>query len=86
MVSVLASLGACGASGITGGSVLLLPLSLSMFGLDNDIAMQVVAAGFTLGVIQDAIETALNSSCDVLFVAAVEFGDKIKKGESLPKM
>ena len=65
---------------------MLIPLALTMFGIDNETAMQVVAVGFTLGVLQDALETALNSSGDVLFIAAAEFGDRIKKGESLPDL
>ena len=85
-VSSLAALSACGAAGVAGGSVLLIPLALSMFGVENEIAMQVVAVGFTLGVLQDALETALNSSGDVLLIAASEFGDMIKKGEDLPDL
>ena len=85
-VSCLAALAACGAAGVAGGSILLLPLALSMFGIDNETAMQVVAIGFTLGVLQDALETALNSSGDVLFIAAAEFSEKIKKGEPLPDL
>ena len=86
MVSSLAALSACGAAGVAGGSILLIPLALSMFGIENEIAMQVVAVGFTLGVLQDALETVLNSSGDVLFIAASEFGDMIKKGEDLPDL
>ncbi|MBO4520097.1 MAG: serine/threonine transporter SstT [Alphaproteobacteria bacterium] len=86
MMSILAALAACGASGVAGGAVLLIPLACSLFGISNDIAMQVVAVGFTVGVIQDSLETALNSSGDVLFVAASEFSDKIKRGEPLPKL
>ncbi|MDU1457470.1 MAG: serine/threonine transporter SstT, partial [Klebsiella sp.] len=61
---------ACGASGVAGGSLLLIPLACNMFGISNDIAMQVVAVGFIIGVLQDSCETALNSSTDVLFTAA----------------
>ena len=86
MMSIVAALAACGTSGVAGGSILLIPLACSLFGIGNDVAMQVVAVGFTIGVIQDSLETALNSSGDVLFVAASEFGDKIKKGEPLPKL
>ena len=85
-VSSLAALSACGTAGVAGGSILLIPLALSMFGIENEIAMQVVAVGFTLGVLQDALETALNSSGDVLFIAASEFSDLIKKGEVLPDL
>ncbi|MTH45785.1 serine/threonine transporter SstT [Intestinirhabdus alba] len=70
LLSVVASLCACGASGVAGGSLLLIPLACNMFGIPNDIAMQVVAVGFIIGVLQDACETALNSSTDVLFTAA----------------
>ena len=67
----IASIAACGASGVAGGSLMLVPLACSLFGISNDIAMQVVAIGFIIGVIQDSFETALNSSTDVLFTAAV---------------
>jgi len=70
LLSVVASLCACGASGVAGGSLLLIPLACNMFGIPNDVAMQVVAVGFIIGVLQDACETALNSSTDVLFTAA----------------
>jgi serine/threonine transporter len=70
LLSVMASVAACGASGVAGGSLLLIPLACSLFGISNDIAMQVVAVGFIIGVIQDSAETALNSSTDVLFTAA----------------
>ena len=60
----------CGASGVAGGSLLLIPLACSLFGISNDLAMQVVAVGFIIGVIQDSAETALNSSTDALFTAA----------------
>ncbi|MBR1945834.1 MAG: serine/threonine transporter SstT, partial [Alphaproteobacteria bacterium] len=86
MMSVLSALAACGTSGVAGGSILLIPLACSLFGISNDIAMQVVAIGFTIGVLQDSLETALNSSGDVLFVAASEFSDKIKRGEALPEL
>ena len=68
LLSVVASLCACGASGVAGGSLLLIPLACNMFGISNDIAM--VAVGFIIGVLQDSCETALNSSTDVLFTAA----------------
>lgn len=70
LLSVVASISACGASGVAGGSLLLIPLACSLFGINNDVAMQVVAIGFIIGVIQDSAETALNSSTDVVFSAA----------------
>jgi serine/threonine transporter len=70
LLSIVAAISACGASGVAGGSLLLIPLSCSLFGINNDIAMQVVAIGFIIGVIQDSAETALNSSTDVIFSAA----------------
>ncbi|MCL7713275.1 serine/threonine transporter SstT [Stenotrophomonas mori] len=72
LLSVVAAVGACGASGVPGGSVLLIPLACSLFGISNDVAMQVVGVGFIVGVVQDSAETALNSSTDVVFVAAAE--------------
>ena len=69
-LSIIATFGACGASGVAGGSLLLIPLACSLFQMDYDIAMQVVAVGFIIGVIQDSVENALNSSTDVLFTAA----------------
>jgi len=71
LLSVVAALSACGASGVAGGSLLLIPLSCGLFGISNDIAMQVVAVGFVISVLQDSAETALNSSTDVVFTAAV---------------
>jgi serine/threonine transporter len=71
LLSVVAALSACGASGVAGGSLLLIPLSCSLFGISNDIAMQVVAVGFVISILQDSAETALNSSTDVVFTAAV---------------
>ncbi|MER2108412.1 MAG: serine/threonine transporter SstT [Solibacillus sp.] len=76
LLSVVAAVSACGASGVAGGSLLLIPLACSLFGIPNDIAMQVVAVGFIIGVIQDSCETAINSSTDILFTAAA---DKAKK-------
>lgn len=70
LLSVVAAIGACGASGVPGGSLLLIPLACGLFGIGDDIAMQVVAIGFIIGVVQDSVETALNSSTDVLFTAA----------------
>lgn len=86
VMSILAAISACGTSGVAGGSILLIPLACSLFGIGNDIAMQVVAVGFTLGVIQDSVETALNSSGDVLFAATIEYADRLKKGEKLPEL
>lgn len=74
----LATLGACGASGVAGGSLLLVPMSCSLFGIGNDIAMQAVAVGFIISVIQDSFETALNSSSDVVFAATAEMMEKNK--------
>ncbi|MDJ0711840.1 MAG: serine/threonine transporter SstT [Woeseiaceae bacterium] len=71
LLSVVAALSACGASGVPGGSLLLIPLACSLFGISNDIAMQVVAVGFVISILQDSAETALNSSTDVVFTAAV---------------
>jgi len=71
LLSVIAALSACGASGVPGGSLLLIPLACSLFGISNDIAMQVVAVGFVISILQDSAETALNSSTDVVFTAAV---------------
>ncbi|WP_390904416.1 serine/threonine transporter SstT [Vibrio ishigakensis] len=71
LLSVVAAVSACGASGVAGGSLLLIPLACSLFGIPNEVAMQVVGVGFIIGVIQDSAETALNSSTDVVFTAAV---------------
>ncbi len=71
LLCIVAALSACGASGVAGGSLLLIPLSCSLFGISNDIAMQVVAVGFVISILQDSAETALNSSTDVVFTAAV---------------
>lgn len=71
LLSLIAALSACGASGVAGGSLLLIPLSCSLFGISNDVAMQVVAVGFVISILQDSAETALNSSTDVVFTAAV---------------
>ena len=78
LLCVLSAISACGASGVAGGSLLLIPLACSLFGITNDIAMQVVGVGFIVGVIQDSCETALNSSTDVLFTAAAEFAARRK--------
>ncbi|WP_409311310.1 serine/threonine transporter SstT [Pectobacterium sp. B1J-3] len=81
LLSVVASICACGASGVAGGSLLLIPLACSMFGISNDIAMQVVAVGFIIGVLQDSAETAVNSSTDVIFIAAVCEAEDAKLAE-----
>ncbi|WP_455793688.1 serine/threonine transporter SstT [Clostridium butyricum] len=84
LLSLLSAVCACGTSGIAGGSLLLVPLACSLFGIPNEIAMKVVAVGFVVGVLQDSSETALNSSTDVLFTAAAEFAERRKsKKESL---
>ncbi|MBQ6673744.1 MAG: serine/threonine transporter SstT [Spirochaetia bacterium] len=83
LLSVLATLGACGASGVAGGSLLLIPLACSLFGINNDIAMQAVAVGFIIGVVQDSVETALNSSGDVLFTATAEYYERRKTGKAM---
>ena len=80
VLSVLSTVAACGASGVAGGSLLLIPVACSLFGISNDIAMQVVGVGFIIGVLQDSCETALNSSTDVLFTAAAEFRQWKKEG------
>lgn len=83
ILSVIATLGACGASGVAGGSLLLIPMACSLFGISNDVAMQAVAVGFIIGVVQDSVETALNSSGDVMFAATAEFHDRMKRGEKI---
>lgn len=79
ILSILATISACGTSGVSGGSLLLIPLACSLFGIPTDVAMQVVGVGFIIGVIQDSCETALNSSSDVLFTATAEFYKRRKK-------
>lgn len=83
ILSVLATVGACGASGVAGGSLLLIPMACSLFGISNDIAMQAVGVGFIIGVVQDSCETALNSSSDALFAAIAEFHDRMKQGKKV---
>lgn len=78
-LSIIATLAACGASGVAGGSLLLIPMACSFFNIGNDIAMQAVAVGFIIGVVQDSVETALNSSSDVFFTATAEYYARIKK-------
>lgn len=83
VLSIIATLGACGSSGVTGGSLLLIPMACSLFNINNDIAMQVVGIGFIIGVIQDSFETALNSSGDVLFAATAELMSKNQKAQRI---
>ena len=80
LLCLIATIGACGASGVAGGSLLLIPVACSSFGISNDIAMQVVGVGFIIGVLQDSCETALNSSSDVLFTATAELAELAKAG------
>jgi serine/threonine transporter len=77
LLSVISALGACGASGVAGGSLLLVPMACSLLGISADAALQAVAVGFIIGVIQDSVETALNSSGDVFFTATAEFHDRM---------
>ena len=84
LLSVMSALGACGASGVAGGSLLLIPMACSLFGISNDIAMQVVGVGFIIGVIQDSVETCLNSAGDVEFAATAEYYQWRKQGKALP--
>lgn len=83
ILSVVSAICACGASGVAGGSLLLIPLACSLFGIPADVAMQVVGVGFIIGVLQDSFETALNSSTDVLFTAAAEFKEWRKEGKKI---
>jgi serine/threonine transporter len=83
LLSVLSAVAACGASGVTGGSLLLIPLACSLFGIPNDIAMQVVGVGFIIGVVQDSFETAVNSSGDAMFAATAEFREWKKEGKPI---
>ncbi len=80
-LGVIATLGACGASGVAGGSLLLIPMACSFFGIGNDVAMQAVAVGFIVGVVQDSVETALNSSGDAFFTATAELYDRKKRNK-----
>ena len=80
MLSLMATLGACGASGVAGGSLLLIPMACSLFGIPQDISMQAVAVGMIIGVVQDSLETAINSSGDVLFAATAEYRQWQKDG------
>ena len=83
LLSFVATLGACGASGVAGGSLLLIPMACSLLGVNQDVAMQVVAVGFIIGVVQDSLETAINSSGDVIFCATAEYREKLKRGEKI---
>ncbi len=84
ILSLLSTFAACGASGVAGGSLLLIPMACSLFGISNDVAMQVVAVGFIIGVVQDSVETALNSSGDAIFAAIAEYRQWVKTGRRLP--
>ena len=84
VLSAMSALGACGASGVAGGSLLLIPMACSLFGISNDIAMQMVGVGFIIGVVQDSVETALNSAGDVEFAATAEYHQWLKEGKPLP--
>jgi serine/threonine transporter len=83
LLSVISAICACGASGVAGGSLLLIPLACSLFGIPAEVAMQVVGVGFIIGVLQDSFETALNSSTDVLFTATAEFKEWRKEGKKI---
>lgn len=85
VLSIMSALGACGASGVAGGSLLLIPMACSLFGIPADIAMQVVAVGFIIGVVQDSVETALNSAGDVEFTATAEYYEWRREGKPLPE-
>lgn len=81
LLCLISTVGACRASGVAGGSLLLIPVACASFGISNDLAMQVVGVGFIISVLEDACETALNSSSDVLFTATAEFAERAKRGE-----
>ena len=83
LLSFVATLGACGASGVAGGSLLLIPMACSLLGVGQDVAMQMVGVGFIIGVVQDSLETAINSAGDVMFCATAEYRDRIKRGEKI---
>ncbi len=83
ILCIISTIGACGASGVAGGSLLLIPMACSLFGIGADVAMQAVAVGFIIGVIQDSCETALNSAGDALFSATAEYHDRAKNGEDM---
>lgn len=81
LLSIVAAVCACGASGVAGGSLLLIPIACSLFGISNDTAAMVVAIGFTIGVIQDSVETAVNSSTDIVFIGAIDMAEKAKEAK-----
>lgn len=81
LLCIISTLGAFGASGVVGGSLLLIPMACSLFGIPSDISMQAISVGFIIGVIQDSFETALNSSSDPLFTATVDYHERAKRGE-----
>ncbi|MBO6123385.1 MAG: serine/threonine transporter SstT [Methanobrevibacter sp.] len=83
VLCIISTLAACGASGVAGGSLLLIPMACSLFGISQDISMQVVAVGFIIGVIQDSCETAINSAGDALFTATAEYYNRRKRGEPM---
>ncbi len=83
ILCIISTVGACGASGVAGGSLLLIPMACSLFGIGADVSMQAVAVGFIIGVIQDSCETALNSAGDALFSATAEYHDRMKRGEDM---
>lgn len=83
LLSFVATLGACGASGVAGGSLLLIPMACSLLGVGQDTAMQVVAVGFIIGVVQDSLETAINSAGDAIFCATAEFRERMSRGEKI---
>ncbi len=83
ILSLIATLGACGASGVAGGSLLLIPMACSLLGVPADVAMQVVGVGFIIGVVQDSLETAINSSGDAIFCATAEFREWQKQGREV---
>lgn len=83
ILCIISTIGACGASGVAGGSLLLIPMACSLFGISADVAMQAVAVGFIIGVIQDSCETALNSAGDALFSATAEYHDRARRGEDM---
>lgn len=83
LLSLVATICACGASGVAGGSLLLIPLAASLFGIPADVAMQVVGVGFIIGVLQDSFETALNSSTDVIFTATADYRKQLKEGKKI---
>ncbi|MGN0156891.1 MAG: cation:dicarboxylate symporter family transporter, partial [Lachnospiraceae bacterium] len=83
ILSFVATLGACGASGVAGGSLLLIPMACSLLGVPQDVAMQMVGVGFIIGVVQDSLETAINSSGDVIFAATAEYREWMEEGKEV---